>query len=117
MESDCGMSWAPGNGPCKQWPADVARGTLWAGGQGARRGGVRLRGRANGWGQEIKADGRTASESYERDDGAMRMRAGRISGLNAGCIGTRRKQPYDGILSYRTFGWQRVPLIKRERRE
>jgi hypothetical protein len=53
-----------GTGYASWWPADMARSTFWAGGRGARRGEVRLRGRANVWGREIKADGRTASECW-----------------------------------------------------
>ena len=46
----------PMTGGCGAWHAGGWR-------SGARRGEVRLRGGANGWGREIKVDGRIASES------------------------------------------------------
>jgi len=48
---------------------------------------------------ESRRMGRIVSESYGRDDGAMRMRTW------AGCAGAREKQPSNGILSR-----QHVPL-------
>jgi hypothetical protein len=59
-------------------PVGGGRGARRAGGRqsGARRGGVRLWGEANECGRvESKRTRWIASESYERDDGAMRMRA------------------------------------------
>ena len=99
----------PMTGGCGAWHAGGWR-------SGARRGEVRLRGGANGWvrgawmgASRIEADGWIASESYERDDDAMRMHVGRVSGRGAGCAGACGKWPSDGIISRRTSRRQHVP--------